>query len=122
MIGSLIVRLMVNTAALLLAAMIVKSVDSGAVIIADWPSAILAALVYGLMNSLIRPLISMITCLLQLLTLGLFTLVINAGMLMVASAIAQATGIGFQVRDFGAAFITALLITIVSTVLTRLVK
>lgn len=121
-LAALAIRLMVNTAALLLAAMMIKSLAPDAVHIADWPSAILAALLYGLVNALIRPFVSLITLPLQLLTLGLFTLVINGAMLLLTSNIARAAGIGFWVSDFWAALGTALLISIVSTVLTRLAR
>lgn len=129
---NLIIRLMVNTAALLIAAMIVNigggcppAPEAGSacpVTITDPTSAILAALVYGLVNALIRPLVSCLTCLVQMITLGLFTFVINALMLLLASWISGVLGIGFQVNGFGAAFFTALAMSIVSMLLTRLVR
>ena len=119
----LIIRLLINALALWVAATVVNAgvpESWGYIRIDDAVSAVLAALVLGLVNALIRPLVLMFTCLLQLLTLGLFTLVVNAVMLLLASALAQALGVGFQVVGFGAAFVAAILISIVSMLLTRL--
>ena len=66
---------------------------------------------------MIRPLVKFLTCLINIITLGLFTLVINALMLLLSSWIAGQVGIGFQVDGFGAAFLGALLISVVSMAL-----
>jgi putative membrane protein len=68
----------------------------------------------GVVNALIAPVLKILTCPLIILTLGLFTLVINALMLWLAGAIASALGVGFYVEDFGAAFLGALVISVVS--------
>jgi len=78
------------------------------------------ALILGLVNAIIAPVIKLLTCPLVLLTLGLFTLVINGAMLLLASIIGASVEIGFYVDDFGAAFFGALVISVVSFVLSVL--
>jgi putative membrane protein len=78
----------------------------------------LTAIVLGLINAVIRPLISFLSCGLIVLTLGLFTLVINAFTLWLTSYVAQNwLGIGFVVEDFWAALFGAVIISLVSFVL-----
>ncbi|NLG48820.1 MAG: phage holin family protein [Chloroflexi bacterium] len=74
------------------------------------------ALVLGLANALIAPIIKLLTCPLIILTLGLFTLVINAIMLWLTSLLVP----GFHVDTFGAAFLGALIISVVSFALSVL--
>ena len=122
---SLLIRLAINALAIWVAAEVGNAVlplSWGHITTGDAASVLLAAVVLGLVNALIRPLVLIFTCLLQLLTLGLFTLVVNALMLLLASRLAEALGAGFRVEGFGAAFVAAILISIVSTVLTRFVR
>jgi|SRR5581483_605730 len=107
-----ILRILINAAALWLAAAVVPGIHAGG------PSAILAtALVFGIVNALIRPVMKLLTCPMILLTLGLFTLVINALMLMLTGWLGRRLGIDFQVAGFVPAFVGALLVSVVSTVL-----
>jgi putative membrane protein len=78
-----------------------------------WP-ALLAGLVLALINAVVRPVLKIITLPLTLLTLGLFLFVLNAFCLWLTSAVVP----GFDVHGFRAAFLGALLITIVSWALT----
>ena len=73
-------------------------------------SALIAALVLGLVNALIRPILIILTLPINILTLGLFTFVINAVLFYFVSTIVK----GFAVADFKAAFFGALIMTIVS--------
>ena len=72
------------------------------------------AFVLGLVNALVRPVLRWLSCGLVVLTLGLFLLVINALMLLLAAALAQQLGIGFAVHGFGAALLGSLVISLVS--------
>jgi putative membrane protein len=72
--------------------------------------ALLAGLVLGIVNALIRPLLVFLTLPITILTLGLFLLVINALLLRLAAALVP----GFRVRGFGAAFLGALLLSVFS--------
>lgn len=78
---------------------------------------ILMALILGLVNAFIRPILKLLSCPLILLTLGLFVLVINAGTLLLASEIATRVGVGFHVDGFWPAFLGALIVSVVSVVL-----
>ncbi|MGI6207978.1 MAG: phage holin family protein [Anaerolineae bacterium] len=80
------------------------------------------ALIFGLVNALIRPIINALTCPLIILTLGLFTLVVNALMLWLASAIAGGLGVDFVVQDFWAALLGSIVVSIVSIVLSIFVN
>lgn len=77
----------------------------------------IVALVFGLLNALLRPILLLLTCPLVLLTLGLFGLVINALMLGLTSALSSELGINFHVQDFWAAFWGGLVISLVSLIL-----
>lgn len=87
----------------------------------DWKTLVIVALIFGVVNALIRPLLTVLTCPLILLTLGLFTLVINAAMLALTGWFAQQFNLGLVVDGFWAAFVGALVISIVSWALTLLV-
>jgi putative membrane protein len=83
----------------------------------DWLAVALMALIFGLVNALIRPLVKLLTCLINIITLGLFTLVINALMLWLSSWIAGQLGVGFSVDGFWPALLGSLIITVVSFLL-----
>jgi putative membrane protein len=112
----LLLRWIINAAALAVAATLVSGihVDGGWLVLA------LVAPIFGLVNALIRPLVALLTCPLIILTLGLFTLVINAAMLLLASWIAGLLGIGFTVDGFWPAFWGGLVISIVSIALSMI--
>jgi putative membrane protein len=78
---------------------------------------LLVAAVFGLVNSTLRPLLTILTCPLIVLTLGLFTLVINALMLMVTGWLSESWNLGFGVSGFWAAFFGGLVVGLVSTAL-----
>lgn len=84
---------------------------------------VLVALVLGLVNAFIRPFVSVLACGLTVLTLGLFTLVINALMLWLASWIAaEGLGLGFYVDGFWNALLGSIIISIVSFVASTFVR
>lgn len=118
----LVVRLLINTASLVIAAYFINSLSPGAFVIVDWQSALVAGVLFGLVNTLIRPLLFWFTCLLQIITLGLFTLVLNALLLMLTDWLAGAFNVGFQVGGFWPALWGAIVISIVSTLLTWTVR
>ena len=81
------------------------------------------AIILGLVNAVVRPLLKVLSCPLIVLTLGLFVLVINGITLYLASAIAVSWfHVGFYVDGFWSAFLGALIVSIVSVVLTALVR
>jgi putative membrane protein len=108
-----LIRLLINAAALWIATQIVPGVDHTG----PWTSLLLVALVFGVLNAVVRPILKLLTCPLIVLTLGLFTFVINALMLWLTSAVSESLGIGFHVNGFVPAFLGALVVTVVSVLL-----
>lgn len=90
----------------------------------NWLAILGLALIFGLVNALVRPLIKMLTCPLILLTLGLFTLVINMGLFWLTGWIGQQFNIGFTFDDpwYWYAFLGSLVVGIVSTALTLILR
>ncbi|MFA4885379.1 MAG: phage holin family protein [Desulfotomaculaceae bacterium] len=80
--------------------------------------AIVGSIILGFINATIRPLILLLTLPINLLTLGLFTFVINGLMLWVVSLLVK----GFAIQNFGTAVFAALLLTVISSVISFLVK
>ncbi len=80
------------------------------------------ALIFGLINALLKPLVKFLTCGLILLTLGLFTLLINTLMFYVTSWIGSWFGMGLQIQDFTAAFLAALVVSVVSFLANMVIK
>lgn len=113
-----LIRLLITAAALWAAARLVP----GIVYEGGWLGLVLVALVFGVLNAFIRPILGLLTCPLQILTLGLFTLVLNAIMLLLTSSVAGALGLQFSVAGFAPAFWGALIISIVSFLLSLFVK
>ena len=108
-----VLRLIVNAAALWVAAQLVPGI-----VVAGLTPLLLAALVLGLINAIVRPILLVLTLPLTLLTLGLFIFILNAFCLWLTSRIVP----GFDVQTFGAALLGALVVSIVSWLLTAFVS
>src|SRR3989304_3807962 len=80
------------------------------------------ALIFGLPTPLVPPLLQLLTCPLIILTLGLFTLVINTLMFWLAGWIGAQFGVGFTVDGFWAAFLGGLIVSLVRLVLTLVLR
>jgi putative membrane protein len=104
-------RWLVNTLAVLMAANVIRGIEYETV-----PSLLVASLLLGILNALLRPLLLLLSLPLVIFTLGLFTLVINALLLMLVGQLV----IAFHVADFWAAFWGALVISVVSLILNTL--
>lgn len=107
------IKWIMNTIAIMLA---VKFVP-GIIYSGEWWGILLVGVIFGLVNTVIRPLVKLFTFPLLILTLGLFTFVINAMMLSVTSWLSDQFQLGFHVAGFKPAFWGALVISIVSMVL-----
>ena len=83
-----------------------------------WTDLLWVALIFGLLNALVRPLLKFLTCPLIILTLGLFTIVVNTVMLMLTSSVGQSFNLDFSVDGFWPALLGSLVISLVSVVLT----
>lgn len=112
-----LLRLLINAVALWVATRIVP----GVTFTGETGYLVVVALVFGLLNALVRPILTLLTCPLLILTLGLFTFVINAVILLLTSALSGTLGIGFHVSGFWAAFLGALVVSIVSILLSLLI-
>lgn len=86
--------------------------------VAGFYAALIAALVLGLVNAIIRPIVILLTLPINLLTLGLFTFIINALMIWIVSTVVK----GFEVDSFNTALWAALILWIISFVTNSLVK
>ncbi len=111
------VRWGITMVGFLAAAWIVTSVD-----IDGWQSLLPAAAIFVVARALLRPLLVFMTCPLQLLTLGLFIFVVNALVLAFTDWVCDVLGIEFNVDGFVAAFLGALVISVVSFVLSRFLR
>ncbi|MBS1818861.1 MAG: phage holin family protein [Acidobacteria bacterium] len=115
---SFLLRLVVNAVALWAATRLVPGVSY-----AGEPLPFIGvALIFGIINATLRPLMKLLTCPLILLTLGLFALIVNGLMLWLTSSIATSLGIGFHVDGFWPAFWGALVVSIVSAILSMAFK
>lgn len=111
------IRLLINAAALWLATRFVDGISfSGEPVFL-----LVVALVFGVLNAIVRPILMVLTFPFVLVTLGLFIFVLNAFMLWLTGRISDAAELGFHVDGFGAAFVGALLVTVVSFALSLLV-
>jgi len=115
-----ILRWVINAIALYLAVLILPGID----LRSDLVSILWLALIFGLVNALFRPLIQLLTCPLIILTLGLFTLVINTFLFWLTSVIGQSFGFGLTISDpiWWNAFLGGLVVSIVSVVMTLILK
>jgi putative membrane protein len=114
----ILLRLLVNAIALWVAVEIVPG------IYAESPLTILiVALIFGVVNAIIRPVIAFFTCPMIVLTLGLFIFVINAVMLWFTAWVARTLDLGFGITGgFWSAFWGALVISLVSFAISLLIK
>ncbi len=72
------------------------------------------ALIFGILNALVKPILKFATCPVIFLTLGLFTLVINTGMFYLTGWIGSKFGVGFTIEGFWSAFLGAIIVSVIS--------
>ena len=104
-LGALIIRWLINAGAILLVAHVLEGIE-----VDGLGTALVAAVVLGLVNALIRPVVRLLTIPLGCLTLGLFTFVINALMLWLTASLVR----GFDIHGFLPALLGSVLISAVS--------
>lgn len=124
MIGmSFVLRVIINAAAIWLATALLDGLDVvGGDDTATRVLVFLAiALVFGLVNAIVKPVVKLLTLPVYILTLGLFTLVVNALLLMLTAWISEATEYGLRIDNFGTAVIGALIISVASFLLSVIV-
>lgn len=108
----LIANWVLNALALFLVSRIIPGIQ-----LSGFGAALVAVIIISLVNALIRPILLLLTLPINILTLGLFTFVLNAFMLMLAGSVTP----GFHVDGFGSALIGSVLLSLVSTILHSLV-
>lgn len=108
-----ILRLLINAVALWVAIQIVDGIDHRG----SWWSLLSVALVFGVLNAAVRPLLKLLTIPLLIVTLGLFIFVINAAMLLLTGWVSGLLNLGFFIDGFWPAFRGGLVVSIVSLVL-----
>ncbi len=116
--SKLLLRWAINAVALWVAINLVPGIHAED----SLPAILGLALIFGLVNALFRPLLQFLTCSLIVLTLGLFTLIINTFLFWLSGVIGNQFGIGFTVDGFWPAFFGALVVTLVSVALSVFVK
>ncbi|MEA3350253.1 MAG: phage holin family protein [Chloroflexota bacterium] len=114
-----IVRWAINAASLYTAIRIVPGIHAQDT---HWAAIFGLALIFGLLNALLRPVLKFMTCPMIVLTLGLFTLLINAFMFYMAGAIGTRFGFGFHVDGFWYALLGSIVTSLVSVALSLLLK
>jgi putative membrane protein len=110
----LILRIVINAVAIWLTSMLLSGFSfSGSVI-----NLVIVAIIFGLVNALVRPIVKLLTLPINVLTLGLFTLVINALMLMLTVGLSGSLSLeGGIFEDVLIAFVAAIIISVISTIL-----
>lgn len=119
-----IIRWAIIAVALYVAVVIVNALIPGGIQLQSesWLSFIWLALIFGVLNAVIGPLLKLLTCPLIILTLGLFTLLLNTLLFYLAGSLGTAFGVGFSVTGFLPAFLGALVVSVVSVFLNLLVR
>jgi putative membrane protein len=107
-----LLRVLVNAVAIYVATVVVSGIR-----VSSTAALLLAALVLAIINAAVKPVMVILTLPLTIITLGLFLLVLNAVCLWLVTVIVP----GVEVSSFGSAFVAALVMTVVSWLLTRLI-
>lgn len=116
--GRFLLRVLINSLGLFVAVKLVPGIRSDG---SAW-TLVGVALVFGVLNAFIRPVLKLLTCPLIILTLGLFTFILNAVMLALTSSLSEALGLQFEAPLFWPAFLGALVVSLVSAVMSVLVS
>lgn len=111
--NGLLLRWLILTVAIMVAAYLFRGIH-----VAGFGSALFAALVLGILNAFFRPILLILTLPINILTLGLFTFVINALLLLMTSGVIG----GLEVTGFGSALLGSLIISLVSWLLSSFIN
>ncbi|MGW6128697.1 phage holin family protein [Cellulomonas sp. NPDC055163] len=118
-----VLRVLINGVAIWLATLVL----SGLTVVGGDTAAeragviLLVALVFGIVNAVVKPIVALLSLPLYVLTLGLFTLVVNALMLMLTAWITEQASWGLRIDDFWTALVGALIVSVVSFALSVVV-
>lgn len=118
MLKNILIRWLITALAVVAAAALVPGITVTGP--NGWLTVIIMAAVLGLINAIIRPILALLSCGCIVATLGLFMLVINTFTFWLASYLTNLFGLGFQVDSIWAAFLGALVVSIVSFLLSMI--
>ena len=116
-----IVRLVINAIGLYAA---VSLIDGISMMSSEWTSLLWLALIFGFVNAILRPILKFLTLPFIMVTLGLFSLVINSFLFWLTSIVGQGFGVGLDIASpvYWNAFLGGLVVSIVSVVLNAIIK
>lgn len=114
-LSAMLFRVVLNAVGLWVASRLVPGVHVG-----DWQSLVVGTAIFAIVNAVLKPLAAFVSCCLIVVTFGLFVVVINAAMLMLAAWAADGLGMDFRVDGFWSAVFGSLVISVVSMVATAL--
>lgn len=107
----MLIKLLINVLAFYITSYLIPGM-----VINGWQTLLVIAVVWGILTTIIKPILIILTLPINILTLGLFTLVINAFLLLITSSIVP----GFKIEGFGTALLAAIVLTIVNGFLSAL--
>jgi putative membrane protein len=116
---SFLLRVIINAVAIWLATLVLPGLtvvgggDTSTTVLVF----LVVALVFGLVNAVVKPIVKLFSLPLYILTLGLFTLIVNAGMLWLTGWLSERTEYGLRIDNFGTAILGALIVAVLSFVL-----
>jgi putative membrane protein len=116
-----VIQLLINAAALYVAVLLVPNLDFDFGLPDAWWKFLLVALIFGLVNTFLKPVLRILTLPITIMTLGIFLLVLNALLLLLLGAISNELNLGLTVGDFPAALLGAIIISVVGFVLSMVI-
>ena len=116
-----VIQLLINAAALYVAQLLVDGVDFDFTIENAWIQFLIVALIFGLINTFVKPVLRLLTLPITMATLGLFLLVLNALLLLLVGWISGELGLAFTVDGFLPAILGSIIISIVGLLLSMVI-
>jgi putative membrane protein len=116
-----VIQLLINAAALYVAQLVVEGLDFDFTQENAWFEFAIVALIFGLVNTFLKPVLRLLTLPITMVTLGLFLLVLNALLLMLVGWISTELGLGLTVDGFLPAILGSIVISLVGLVLSMVV-
>jgi putative membrane protein len=116
-----VIQVLINAAALYVAQLLVEGVDFDFSQEGAWWQFLLVALIFGLVNTFLKPVLRILTLPITMVTLGLFLIVINALLLLLVGWISSELSLGFTVDGFIPAILGSIIISIVGFLLSMVI-
>ena len=113
-----LIRVLVSAAALFVATLVLSGIElTAGSTLSKVLTLIVVALIFGIVNTVLKPIVKVVGCLFYVVTLGLFALVVNALLLLLTSWVAGKLSLPFHITGFWPAFWGAIIISVVSWLL-----